>query len=149
VSRLVAQASGILHQCGGRMTTQRRLILETLDEIGGHPTADQIYRIVCAQDPSINPSTVYRTLGWLAEAGLVDARHLAPGRSGGRGEQFDPSFPAEHHHFVCTGCGKVVEFASPDIERAKQEFSHTQGVTVDRASLTLYGLCAGCEIAKE
>jgi Fe2+ or Zn2+ uptake regulation protein len=149
VSRLVAQASGILRQSGGRMTTQRRLILETLDEMGGHPTADQICRTVRTQDASINPSTIYRTLGWLAEAGLVDARHLAPGRSSGRREQFDPSVPAEHHHFVCTGCGTVVEFASPQIELAKQEFSHAQGVTVERASLTLYGLCAVCQNAKE
>ena len=149
MSRLVAQASGMLQQSGGRMTTQRRLILETLDEMGGHPTAEQIYRTVRSQDPSINSSTVYRTLGWLAEAGLIDARHLAAGRSSGRREQFDPSGPVEHHHFVCTGCGKVVEFSSPQIERAKQEFSHAQGATVERASLTLYGLCAACQHAKE
>jgi Fe2+ or Zn2+ uptake regulation protein len=130
------------------MTTQRRLILETLDEMGGHPTAEEIYRNVCTQDASINPSTVYRTLGWLAEAGLVDARHLAPGRSS-RPEQFDPSYPAEHHHFVCTCCGKVLEFASPLIERAKQEVSRAQGVTVERASLTLYGQCPTCQNAKE
>ncbi len=131
------------------MTVQRRLILETLDGMGGHPTAEQICRIVRSQDPSINPSTVYRTLGWLAEAGLVDARHLGPGRSSGRREQFDPTFPPEHHHFVCRVCGKVVEFTSPQIERAKQEFSRAQGAAVERASLTLYGLCAACQNKKE
>ena len=149
MGRLVAQASGILREAGGRMTSQRRLILETLDEMGGHPTAEQIYSNVRTQDASINPSTVYRTLGWLAEAGLVDARHLTPGRNSGRPEQFDPAYPVEHHHFVCTDCGKVIEFASAQIERAKQEFSQAQGVTVERASLTLYGLCANCQHAKE
>ncbi len=84
---LVSQASKALRANGGRMTAQRRLILETLDELGGHPTAEQVYNAVRQRVPTINPSTVYRTLSWLAEAGLVRPRQLRVGPSD-RSERF-------------------------------------------------------------
>jgi Fur family transcriptional regulator, ferric uptake regulator len=141
MGRLVTQAAGVLRLHGGRMTGQRRLILETLDRMGGHPTAEQIYDAVRRRDETINPSTIYRTLGWLAEAGLVNPRRLEPGL---RREQFDPALPGEHHHFVCTRCGRVIEFAAEQIEQIKKGFARQQGVAIERASLTLYGVCAEC-----
>ena len=144
MSELVHQATDLLHMTRGRMTAQRRLILETLDAMGGHPTAEQIYDAVRKRDRSINPSTVYRTLGWLAEVGLVNSRRLQSERREKRKEQFDPALPAEHHHFVCTHCGKVIEFESLSIEQIKDEFAFEHQARVERASLTLYGLCADC-----
>ena len=74
------------------MTAQRRADPgDPGEHWAGTRPPEQIYRTVRQQDPSINPSTVYRTLGWLADAGLIDARHLAAGRNAGRRqEQFDP-----------------------------------------------------------
>jgi Fe2+ or Zn2+ uptake regulation protein len=126
------------------MTAQRQLILETLDTIGGHPTAEQLCAAVRRRDPTINPSTIYRTLGWLAEAGLVSPRRLEPDRRGKRREQFDTAHPTEHYHFVCERCGRVLEFASSRIEQAKNEFARQHRASIRHASLTLYGLCDRC-----
>ena len=147
MNELLAHASARLRTSGGRMTTQRRLILQILDDIGGHPTAEEVYDAVHQRDTTINPSTVYRTLGWLAEAGLVGACRLGTERQSARKEQFDPGYPAEHHHFVCTNCGDVIEFESRYIAQAKDDFTRQYGATVERASLTLQGLCAQCRKA--
>src|SRR5271157_3939894 len=136
---LVGQAAGWLRENGGRMTTQRRIILDVLNDLGGHPTAEQIYSAARRHDASINPSTVYRTLGWLEQAGLVSALRLGPDRRSGAKEQFDPAEPAEHYHFVCTSCGAVIEFDSHCIEQAKEEFARARGAAIERASLLLYG----------
>ncbi len=124
------------------MTAQRRLILEALEQLGGHPNAEQIYQAVRQHDARIHPSTVYRTLGWLADQGLVNTRHLDSGR-GDRCEHYDPATQLEHHHFVCTACEHVIEFDWP-VEDAKRAVAEQFGVTVERASLTVYGLCAIC-----
>ena len=145
MSELVSQAMSLLRTQGGRMTTQRRLILKTLDSMGGHPTADQIYEAVRCQDASINPSTIYRTLGWLAEAGLVSQRYLEqPGHQNRRKEHFEPALPAEHHHFVCRRCGAVTEFDSPRVDKVKVDFAAEYHAVVEGVSLTLYGLCGPC-----
>ncbi len=162
MSDLVGQAAGWLRANGGRMTVQRRIILSVLDDLGGHPTAEQIYRAARRQDASINPSTVYRTLGWLAQAGLVSALRLGADRRGGARAQFEssagglaspgprkgfvPAEPAEHYHFVCTSCGAVIEFDTAGVERVKEEFMRVHsGVLIQRATVVLYGCCRDCQ----
>jgi len=139
---LVVQATAALKTSGGRMTTQRRVILESLQELGGHPNAEQVYGAVRLRDESIHPTTVYRTLGWLADAGLLQPRHLEA--RGDRCEHFDPASPAEHHHFVCTRCGRVIEFTSRYVEDVKRQVGEQYEARVEHASLTLHGLCHDC-----
>jgi Fe2+ or Zn2+ uptake regulation protein len=127
------------------MTAQRRVILETLDSLrslGEHPTADQVYEVARERDDTLHPTTVYRTLGWLADAGLVHPCFLQ--ERGDRCEHFDPATPAGHHHFVCTRCGQVIEFASPHVEQARAQFARQHRVTIERAFLTMHGLCEHC-----
>jgi Fe2+ or Zn2+ uptake regulation protein len=148
MSGLVLQATETLRATGGRMTAQRRVILEALDTLDGHPTAEQVYQAVASRDETINLSTVYRTLGWLAENGLIRPRRLRTGESD-RCQRFEPAPPAEHHHFVCTRCGQVIEFESPHIERVKGEISGQITATIERATLTLYGVCCDCRVLEK
>ena len=130
-----------LHTRGGRMTPQRRLILEALDCLGGHPNAEQIFDLARRRDPGLNLSTVYRTLRWLEQEGLVSARHFD---ETGRHDHFDPALPAEHYHFVCKVCERVIEFDDPAFEAVKATFEAKQNVTVETVSVMFYGVCSAC-----
>ena len=142
---LMVEATATAHAGGGRMTSQRRLILRTLNELGGHPTADEICAAARRHDASLHPSTVYRTLAWLEDAGLVDHCHLDAGPENRHSERFDPVTPIEHHHFVCTTCNRVIEFEAAHVENIKQEFAAQHGAAVERSALILYGLCPACQ----
>lgn len=144
MSTLVDEALECLSARGGRMTAQRRLILETLDSLSGHPTAEELYEQLKPLAPDLNLSTVYRTLRWLEKEGLVGTRWFGPDRQ----ERFDLASPAEHHHFVCTACQQVIEFDSRDIQRLKKQFEKDYGAKLEFASVTLYGLCADCAAAE-
>jgi Fur family transcriptional regulator, ferric uptake regulator len=148
MAQLTREAAITLRSTGGRMTTQRRLILETLESLGGHPTADEVYAVVRRRDPRLNPSTIYRTLAWLESAGLVSHCHLDAGPAGEHSERYDPVTPVEHHHFVCTTCGQVTEFVAPQVEAIKAEFATEHYIVVEKAALTLYGQCAACKDAR-
>ena len=145
MAQLTREAAITLRSTGGRMTVQRRLILETLESLGGHPTADEVYAVVQKRDPRLNPSTIYRTLAWLESAGLVSHCHLDAGPSGEHSERYDPVTPVEHHHFVCTRCGQVIEFLAPQLEPIKARFASEHNIIVEKAALTLYGQCATCK----
>ena len=140
---LLVQAEEILRSSGGRMTSQRRLILETLDGMGGHPNAEQVCAAVHKVNSEVHPSTIYRTLSWLGTAGLVKAQYLEAAE-GDRCEHYEPAAPQEHYHFVCSGCGKVIEFASKLAQLLRSQFAEQWGARVDQTTLTLYGLCAEC-----
>jgi Fe2+ or Zn2+ uptake regulation protein len=123
------------------MTSQRRLILQTLERLSGHPTAEQLFQIVRRQDSSLSLSTIYRTLRWLQEEDLVSTRLFDEER---RQERFDPAFPSEHHHFMCTACKSVIEFDTQLIDSIKTQFERQTGAQVQVGSIVLYGLCARC-----
>ena len=141
MSSLVQDAQERLHAQGGRMTAQRRFILEALECLGCHPTAEEIFSVVQQRDPSLNLSTVYRTLRWLEQEGLVSTRRFDESR---RQERFDAVLPAEHHHFQCTACKSVIEFNDPLIQTIKAHFAGSSGCRVVSASVMLYGLCPRC-----
>ena len=107
MSSLYQDAFERLRAKGGRMTSQRRLILQTLDSVSDHPTAEDLFELVRQCDPSLNLSTVYRTLRWLEQEGLVSTRRFDEDR---RQERFDPGHPGEHYHFLCSNCKAVIEF---------------------------------------
>jgi Fe2+ or Zn2+ uptake regulation protein len=126
---------------GGRMTSQRRCILETLADQPDHPTAEQLYQIVKQCDPTINLSTVYRTLRWLEQEGLVNARRFGDHH---HHEHFDPAQSGEHYHFYCTICQRIIEFDDPGIEMLKDHVQQQLGVAIFSTTVTLNGICAQC-----
>jgi Fe2+ or Zn2+ uptake regulation protein len=129
-----------LRSQGGRLTVQRKLILDTLESFSGHPTAEEIYAIAKQKAPKLHLSTVYRTIRWLEQEGRVSARRFE--EDNGQ-ERFDYT-PFEHHHFQCSECKSVIEFESPLMDEVIKNFEDQTGVFVETASLILYGKCINC-----
>ena len=50
-----------------RNTLQKKVILDELKYLMGHPTADQIYQQIHKKYPTISRATVFRNLKMLAE----------------------------------------------------------------------------------
>jgi Fur family transcriptional regulator, ferric uptake regulator len=129
------QASGL------RRTGQRDLILETFLSTEDHLTADDLHWLVQKIDPSVGHTTVYRTLKLLTDAGL--AREV---RFGDNKTYYEHHYNHEHHdHMICTDCGMVIEFFSPDIEALQDEMAGKFGFKPTHHSLRLWGLCSDCQ----
>lgn len=130
------------------MTSQRRIILQIIERLDTHPSAEQLFELALQQDATINLSTVYRTLRWLEQAGLIRARVFENADSLSRSSRFDKALPTEHHHFICNACNAVIEFDSQLAEALKTEFQNNFQAEVENASVMLYGLCARCRSAQ-
>lgn len=131
-----------LHETGRRMTDQRQLLLDLLQEHGGHLDAHELYRLAQEREPHLNLSTVYRTLGLLRDLGLVDEQHLGEDH-----HHYELKAPATHYHVVCRSCGAVVEFTSPLIEQLKEAVGRELGYAVADAQVDLLGTCPACRAA--
>lgn len=140
---LMDQITDKLRAEGGRMTSQRRAIVETLLDCPDHPTAEEIYARARKNDPSLHLSTVYRTLRWLEDEGFVSPRWFEDER---RQERFDPVMDEnnDHYHFRCRICNEIVEFQEPVISEIKEGYEAQFGGQVESATLTLYGVCQRC-----
>ena len=135
----VAEAKELLRRAGKRVTPQRVLILEAMREAGGHLDADEIYRLVRPKMPRLSLSTVYRTLNMLKEAGLVDELHL-----GEEHHHYELRHERGHHHLICRGCGKVIEFECPFSEELIRSLGEEHDFEVTGIQLDVMGYCAEC-----
>jgi len=134
-----------IQAAGLRRTAQRNLILETFLETEEHLTSDDLYFLVQKIDASVGHTTVYRTLKLLTEAGL--AREV---RFGDNKTYYEHHYNHEHHdHMICTECGLVIEFFSPDIESLQDQMADNFGFKPTHHSLRLWGVCAECQRAEK
>lgn len=129
---------------GRPMTRQRRLLLDLIKKTKGHVDAKELYRRASALDRSISQATVYRTLNLFKEQGLIEERILGKIRC-----YYEISSLPEHHHLVCQGCGKVMEFNNPYFVKLLEAIKHEHGFRVTKAELYLEGYCQECEKDKK
>jgi Fur family ferric uptake transcriptional regulator len=139
--RLLAEIESLMAQRGLRSTTQRRLILDRLLEIGGHFTAEALIGDVRNADSSVGSATVYRTLRLLVDSGFLEEHHF----SDGEGTRFELHVSNEHHdHIICRTCGMIREFEEPLIEQLQGRVAEQLGFTLESHTHQLYGRCAAC-----
>ena len=68
-------------EAGVRMTNQRRIIIELIDESDDHPDVETIYRRAIAIDKTISLATIYRTVGVLEQVGVVEKLDVGDGKA--------------------------------------------------------------------
>jgi len=123
---------------GVKLTHQRLEIFRELATSEGHPDADTLYRAVQRRVPTVSLDTVYRTLWMLHDLGLVTT--LGPRRDGVR---FDANLD-NHHHYVCTRCGLVRDFDSPELDDLRVPDAVRRLGSVVGARVEVRGLCETC-----
>nr|WP_307869012.1 Fur family transcriptional regulator [Umezawaea beigongshangensis] len=126
-----------LHDRGMRMTPQRQLVLDAVRELE-HATPEQICQRVQLTAPTVNITTVYRTLDLLDRLGLVRHTHLGHGA---------PSYSAhehEHVHLVCHRCGSVTEMPCELMSDLTGTLRARYGFALDASHLALSGACRDC-----
>jgi len=133
---------GELRARGYRLTAQRQLVLSAVRELG-HSTPDDITEQVRAKSPSLNISTVYRTLDLLEELGLVTHTHLGHGSP-----TYHAADDSDHLHLVCRVCGEVSEVDADVASTLVGSLRASHGFEVDVTHVAVQGRCAECA-AKE
>ncbi|MEP7271239.1 MAG: Fur family transcriptional regulator [Acidobacteriota bacterium] len=125
------------------MTPQRRVVLEVIRESDGHPTASDVFAAARGKLETISYATVYNSLHYLTEAGLV--RELTFGNGASRYDRVT----GRHDHAFCECCGKLVDFdllESVDLMRRAARRVHFKPASIH---LTLVGLCPECQTREE
>ena len=127
-----------LRELGYRLTPQRQLILDTLCDLGGHATINQIYEQVHARAPAIDKATVYRSIQLFNEHDFV-----LSGKIHGQ-TVYEIAAPEPHHHLVCQQCQQVVVLADHHFADLAEHLLKEHGFAANFSHLTITGTCAVC-----
>ena len=120
-------------EAGVRMTNQRRIIIELIDDADDHPDVDTIYRRAIELDNTISLATIYRTVGVLEQAGIIDKLDVGDGKA-----RYELS--GEHHeHLIDVDSGEIHEFQHAELEALKEKIARDMGFELVGHRLELFG----------
>ncbi|HKP47679.1 MAG TPA: transcriptional repressor [Pyrinomonadaceae bacterium] len=121
-----------------RLTRQRQAVLDVIRAREDHPTANDIFAAARLQLPGISYATVYNSLRFLKEAGLV--HEIKFGDSASRYDRETD----RHDHALCNECGKLVDFDLPQAAELMQAAARRSKFKPQSVQLTLRGVCPDC-----
>ena len=134
---------------GYRLTMPRQAILSILSKSREHLSAEDIYLAVHRAYPGVGLATVYRTLELLTRMGLVSKFDFGDGRS--RYELAEGPNTNHHHHLICTGCGRIIDYSELADEETKvlkqieQTLSKKYNFNINSHRMHFLGLCNKCK----
>jgi Fur family ferric uptake transcriptional regulator len=120
---------------GLRMTDQRRVIAQVLEEATDHPDVEELYTRASARDPRISIATVYRTVKLFEESGILERLEFGDGRA-----RYEDAERDHHDHLIDMHTGEVIEFVDPDIEALQDRIAAKLGYRLKGHKLELYGV---------
>jgi Fur family ferric uptake transcriptional regulator len=133
-----------LRGAGYRVTPQRQIILDAICALGEHVTAESVYERVQATTPSLNRTTVYRTLHFLTEQHILAATPLLDGRFG-----YEIAGPEPHHHLVCRRCGHNIDLPHGVLCSLITAIGSQYDFEIDMDHISFFGQCATCRQTDE
>ena len=128
-----------LREAGYRLTPQRLLVLEALYHHPGHATVDEIWARVREQHPYVDLSTVYRSLQFLKEHGLVGEFRPAHGPA-----QYEATRRRPHAHAVCRECSATIEVPVTWLMELAERLAGEYRFQAEVDHLSIPGLCERC-----
>lgn len=126
-------------EAGARaLTPQRQVVLQVVRGTEAHLTAAEIYDAARALLPSISYATVYNSLRFLRDEGLIG--EITFGNSASRYDRET----GRHDHAVCTECGRLTDFDLDETSALLKLAARRSKFRPQSVHLTLYGLCPDC-----
>jgi Fur family ferric uptake transcriptional regulator len=129
--------SSRLRQTGLKATRPRLLVLNLLQELGGHRSIDELVRELKARGTPLPRASVYNVIATLISQGLVMLADAGPGVA-----LYEISI-TWHHHFVCTECGTIIDIPCVKGEKPCLLPDWVPGV-VEETQIIFRGNCTPC-----
>ena len=135
------RADTICRDNGARLTDLRRQVLRLIWS-GHNPLgAYEILGALRAERASAQPPTVYRTLDFLLEHGLIHRIESLNAYVGCNA----PELPHGGQFLICRICGMTAELNDARIDTAISERARAAGFEVGRRTIEVDGICPHCQ----
>ncbi|MBS1210850.1 MAG: ferric iron uptake transcriptional regulator [Proteobacteria bacterium] len=126
-----------LKETGLKATLPRLKILDLFQRTAErHLSAEDVYRLLLAEEMDVGLATIYRVLTQFEQAGILRRHHFESGKA-----VFELDKGDHHDHIMCIDCGRVEEFFDPAIEARQNAVAAEKGFKVREHAMYLYAEC--------
>ena len=126
-----------------RNTIQCALVLETVNKLRCHATADEVYDAIVQEHPNISRATVYRNLNRLSQLGRIHKMEIPGGA-----DRFDHEC-YKHYHIRCEKCGRVFDVDMDFVGGLESGIRDTHGFDFTGYDIIFHGVCPECKKKKD
>ena len=105
-------------------------------------TADEIAARVNEADPTINMSSIYRSLALFEDLNLARTSQLGIDESA----RWEVAHPDDHFHIVCHNCGRVDHHEGELVEQIRFHLDSNHAFRAENIDLLVSGLCEACAV---
>lgn len=141
IKAALLEAQRICREHKGRLTEQRRRVLELVwrshKPVGAYVILEQLR----SEGFSGAPPTVYRALEFLLEHGLIHRIESLNAYTGCA----HPGAQHTGHFLICSRCQQVAELDDPKVNRAINSSAARHGFEADHQVIEIRGLCPRCQ----
>ena len=141
MTNAMANAEHICQQRGQRFTALRRRVFELVWQqhkpIGAYEVLEKLQK-----NGRAAPPTVYRTLDFLLDLGLIHRINSLNAYVG----CVQPEYPHDGQFLICTSCKAFAELDSPLITTTIEQSAADVDFEVHRHTVEIMGLCPRCRI---
>ena len=110
------EVSNLLIEKGLKVTPQRMAILEAIQDLENHPTAENISDFIRKNHPNISVATVYKVLDVLVE------NHLIGRVKTDKDVMRYDAILESHHHLYCSDSDKIEDYFDDDLNHISKEY---------------------------
>ncbi len=137
--RNVEELTEMVRAQGGKVTAQRVLIWQALENDKTHPTAEALYQRLQPFLPHLSLATLYSVLNELVEWGEVRRFDTGDGHT-----HFDPD-TSGHAELICLRCHSVID--APSVSPEPPSPQEIAGYRILMRTEQYYGFCPACRAA--
>lgn len=126
---------------GIKSTKQRNLVYDILEKSELPISAEQIFQKLSEIDPSVNISTVYRTLEMFVNKGLALKSNIIGTNSAG----YELNRMEHKHQLICLKCNKIISINDCPLKKLEESIKKETEFDIMGHKLELYGYCPTCK----
>ena len=123
-----------------KVTPARLAVLRLLEKEEGPIDVKTIVDYLRKQDSTVDQATVFRIMNTFTDRGITKKIQLHESKF-----RYELTSIAEHHHLICTICGKIEDISDCNIEALERDIRKKKEFLVESHSLEFFGVCNICQ----
>ena len=121
-----------------KLTPQRLAVYKYLMNTTEHPSAENIYKALQEDYPTMSLATVYKAIKTLVEVGLIQEINVGEGNF-----RYDGKI-SPHPHVKCIKCGNVEDLCEFSLEYLNESAQKHTSMKILSNQVYFYGICERC-----
>jgi Fur family ferric uptake transcriptional regulator len=126
-----------------KATRSRLGVLSALVALGGHQSADEIYRALQEKGERLPRGSVFKVVGDLCRSGILMVTDVGPGRT------LYEVADSWHHHFVCRRCRTILDVPCAKESKPCMLPDSSFPALIEEAQIIFRGVCHACLEGRE